>query len=87
MTSTIDANDTALPELLKNLRAGDTVILTSGDDRKPIAKVEPILASDEAPKRIGALAHLNIHIPDSFFFDPLPEEELRAWEGEDEQEP
>jgi hypothetical protein len=24
------------------------------------------------------------NLPDEFFFDPLPEEELRLWEGEDE---
>lgn len=23
-------------------------------------------------------------LPDSFFFDPLPEEELKLWEGTDE---
>jgi antitoxin (DNA-binding transcriptional repressor) of toxin-antitoxin stability system len=42
MTSTIDAAETTLPELLNNLQAGDTVILTSGEGKTPIAKVEAI---------------------------------------------
>ena len=29
------------------------------------------------------LRHLQGKIPDSAFFDPLPDEELRLWEGRD----
>ena len=25
-------------------------------------------------------------LPDSFFFDPLPEEELRPWEGDEDED-
>ena len=25
-----------------------------------------------------------LKLPDSFFFEPLPEEELKAWEGRDD---
>ncbi len=80
MTSIVDASETTLPELLKSLQLGDTVILTSGEGKTPVAKVEAIAPQKGKPQRLGALAHLGIHIPDSFF-DPLPEEELRAWEG------
>jgi hypothetical protein len=38
-----------------------------------------------APKRLGILEDPNFKIPDSFW-DPLPEEELRLWEGEGEDD-
>jgi hypothetical protein len=33
--------------------------------------------------KFGMLKDKISHIPDEFFFDPLPEEELRLWEGND----
>jgi hypothetical protein len=33
-------------------------------------------------KRIPGRLKGKITLPNEFFFDPLPEEELRAWEGE-----
>jgi antitoxin (DNA-binding transcriptional repressor) of toxin-antitoxin stability system len=83
MTSTIDAAETTLPDLLNGLQAGDTVILNSGEEKTPIAKVEAIVPKVATLPRLGFLQHLNIHIPESFF-DPLPEEELRLWEGEED---
>ena len=37
------------------------------------------------PRLPGRFRHLKPP-PDSFFFDPLPEEELRLWEGEGEED-
>lgn len=54
-------------------------------DGKPVANVTP---ADKGARRIrgfGILSHLP-PVPDAFF-DPLPEEELRAWEGEDPSDP
>jgi len=81
VTSTIDASETTLSELLLKVQAGDTVIITSGDEKKPVARLEAVALPVDAPIRLGALKHLNLDIPDSFFFDPLPEAELGAWEG------
>ncbi|WP_066805131.1 hypothetical protein [Moraxella oblonga] len=38
----------------------------------------------EKPKRrqAGALAHLNIHTDDNFWFEPMSEEELAWWNGD-----
>jgi hypothetical protein len=37
---------------------------------------------EDPPKReLGFME--GISLPDSFFFDPLPEEELKLWEGRD----
>jgi len=83
-TATMFEAKTKLSELVKRAQAGERVIITSGRAKTPVAElraVEPV-----KPQRLGAFAHLNLHIPDSFFFDPLPEEELRLWEGEDDGE-
>ena len=51
-------------------------------DGKAVAKVVP---TDENPKRVrgfGMLAHLP-PVADELFFDPLPDFELRAWEGDE----
>ena len=49
--------------------------------RDPVAK---LTALKPAKKRLvfGALAGKYPDIPDAFFFDPLPEDELKLWEGE-----
>jgi len=47
---------------------------------------KPVAPEKENPKRVrgfGLLAHLPA-VPDAAFFDPLPEGELQAWEGEPE---
>jgi antitoxin (DNA-binding transcriptional repressor) of toxin-antitoxin stability system len=81
MTSVIDATETTLPDLLKILQAGDSVVLTTGEEKTPIARVEAIPPAPASTGRLGFLSSRNIHIPASFF-DPLPEPELRLWEGE-----
>jgi prevent-host-death family protein len=65
---------TQLSRLLDDVRAGEEIILAKAG--KPYAKLVPIEA--RKPRPLGLFPG---HVPDSFF-DPLPEEELRAWEGE-----
>ena len=70
-----------LSRLLDRVEAGDEVVIARAG--KPVAKLVPIPA---ARKRVpGRLKHL-APPPDSFFFDPLPEEELRLWEGTSEHD-
>ena len=47
--------------------------------KEPVARVVPI-ASRKTKRAPGRLAG-KFNIPDEFFFDPLPEDELRRWEG------
>jgi prevent-host-death family protein len=65
---------TRLSELLVRVEHGEEVTIARSG--KPIAKLVPV----EAPKRPSGFMP-NLGIPDSFFFDPLPEDELRLWEG------
>ena len=69
---------TELSKLLAEVEAGGEFVIARGN--KPIARVVPFEKLDKRVRGFGALAHLP-PIPDSFFFDPLPEEELKAWEG------
>ena len=72
---------THLSRLLDRVAAGEEVVIARAG--KPIARLVPIAA--QAPRMPGRLAHLTPP-PDSFFFDPLPEDELRMWEGTSEHD-
>ncbi len=79
ITATVFEAKTKLSQLIKKAQQGEEVIITSGREKKPVAKLLPV--EPLAPRRLGFMQHLGIVLPDSFF-DPLPEEELRLWEGE-----
>ena len=82
-TINIYAAKTHFSRLLERVAAGEEVIIARAG--KPIAKLVPIHAV--RPNRIpGRFKHLGCP-PDSFFFDPMPEEELRLWEGEGHFDP
>ena len=48
------------------------------------AKVEPLPPGIVKGKRVPGILKGQLDIPDSFFFDPLPEDELRLWEGSED---
>jgi prevent-host-death family protein len=72
---------TGLPEAVE--RGKEFTIMQDG---KPVAKVVPEKENSKRVRGFGLLAHLPA-IPDEAFFDPLPEEELQAWEGEPSPDP
>lgn len=78
ITATIFEAKTNLSELVKKAQAGEEVVITSGREKVPVARLQAIAPVKK--KRLGALAHLGYVLPESFF-DPLPEEELAGWEG------
>lgn len=80
--ATIFEAKTNLSELVKKAQKGETVIITSGRDKTPVAKLEAIPPVAKK-KRLGFLETPGFVLPESFF-EPLPEEELRLWNGEDE---
>ena len=81
ITATIFEAKTNLSELLKRAREGETVIITSGRGKTPVARLEAIHPAGK--KRLGALLTPEFVLTDAFF-EPLPEEELRLWSGEDD---
>ena len=79
ITATIFEAKTNLSELLKKAQEGETVIITSGREKTPVARLEAIHSVGK--KRLGALETPGFVLTDAFF-DPLPEEELKLWNGE-----
>ena len=78
---TIHEAKTQLSKLIARAEAGEEIVIARG--KQPIAKLTAL----ESPKRklvFGAFAGQFPAIPDAFFFDPLPDDELRAWEGADD---
>ena len=69
----VHAAKTHLSKLLERVSSGEEIIIAR--DSKPVAKLVPI----DAPKRVFGALKGKIVIPDSFF-DPLPDDELDAWE-------
>lgn len=66
---------TELSRLLARAEAGDEIVIARRG--KPIARLVPL--KPRGRRQPGTLRG-KITVPDSFF-DPLPEEELKAWEG------
>ena len=66
---------THLSRLLAEVEAGATVVITRRG--KPVARLEAV--AERRPRVPGSMKG-RIAI-DERFFEPLPEEELRAWDG------
>lgn len=75
MNQIINVHDakTHLSRLLDRVHAGEEIVL--GKAGKPYARLVPL-----KPSVKRELGFLNGKLDDSFF-DPLPDEELDAWEG------
>ena len=77
VTANVSGVKTQLSRLLKRVENGEEVVIARNG--KPVAKLVQIR---QRGKRVfGSMKGL-IELDDSFF-DPLPEEELRLWEGGD----
>jgi prevent-host-death family protein len=75
---------TNLSKLIARVEAGEEIVIARDD--KPVAKLVPAAPVKRRPQ-FGAMKGIWPAIPDAFFFDPLPEEELKAWEGADDEPP
>ncbi len=76
MKVTIHAAKTNLSRLIEQAAAGEEVIIARGNT--PVARLVPIMtAARRAPGTLRGLVHV-----DDAFFEPLPDAELAAWNGE-----
>ena len=66
---------THLSALLERVEAGEEIVIARAGT--PIARLVPL--APPARRAPGRWRHI-APPPDGFFFDPLPEEELRMWE-------
>ena len=69
---------TNLSSLVKRAQKGEVVTITSGRAKTPVARLEAI--QPVAKKRLGALETPGFVLSEQFF-EPLPDEELRLWDG------
>lgn len=67
---------THLPKLLQRVQAGEDVVIARGED--PVARIVPF--EPARPRRPGALKGRIALTP--AFFEPLPESEMAAWDGD-----
>jgi antitoxin (DNA-binding transcriptional repressor) of toxin-antitoxin stability system len=79
MEATMHEAKTNLSKLVARALAGEEVILTHGKERIPAVRLVPVDAKRHRERPIG-LYKGQIDIGPEFF-EPLPEDELRHWEG------
>ncbi|HEY4354420.1 MAG TPA: type II toxin-antitoxin system prevent-host-death family antitoxin [Acidobacteriaceae bacterium] len=75
MNATIFEAKAKFSELVRRAQNGEEVIITSGREKTPVVEIRAI--HPRKPQRIGFLKDLGPSVPNSFFFDPVPE----AWTG------
>lgn len=83
ITITVETAGQDLNRLIDQVKAGEEVVITQGNE--PVAKLVSLKAQ-RAARTPGRLKG-QLNLPDSFFFDPLPEAELRLWSGDRETIP
>lgn len=66
---------TNLSNLVERAVAGEDIVIARAG--KPMVRLVPV--EELRPRELGQLRHIPLP-PDSFFFDPLPEDELALWE-------
>lgn len=76
INATVFEAKTKLSELLKRAQEGEEVIITSGRNRTPTARLQAL--HPVRKRRLGVLETPGFSLPASFF-EPLPEDELRMW--------
>jgi len=81
ISATIFEAKTNLSNLVKRAQMGEVVTITSGRAKTPVARLEAIRSVPK--KRLGVLETPGFVLSEQFF-EPLPEEELRLWNGDGE---
>ena len=74
-TATIHQAKTNLSRLIEKAERGEEVVISRG--KTPVVRLVPIVRA--AKTRPIGLFQGEFEVPDSFF-DPLPDDELEAWE-------
>jgi prevent-host-death family protein len=79
-TYTVHAAKTNLSKLIERAEAGEEIIIARG--KKPVVRLVSLgIPAHTRRRRAFGVLKGKLKLPDSFFFDPLPEDELKRWEG------
>lgn len=80
---TVHTAKTNLSKLIERAEAGEEIVIARG--KKPVVRLVPLgVPAHVLRRRAFGVLKGKLKLPDSFFFDPLPEEELKFWEGRDD---
>ena len=79
-TYTVHAAKTNLSKLIERAEAGEDIVIARG--KKPVVRLVPMgVPAHVLRRRAFGVFKDKLKLPDAFFFEPLAEEELKAWEG------
>lgn len=80
MTAIVNIHEakTHFSKLIERAHSGEEIVVAKAG--KPYARLVPLEAAPKPERKPGGLKLLG-DIPDSVWFDPLPDDELDAWEG------
>lgn len=77
-TFTVHQAKTNLSKLIEQAEKGEEVIIARGDT--PAVKLVPVAAANKHPKRVFG-AYKGLATVTDAFFEPLPDDDIAAWEG------
>ncbi|HEY0796050.1 MAG TPA: type II toxin-antitoxin system prevent-host-death family antitoxin [Acidisarcina sp.] len=78
--ATMHEAKTNLSALVKRAQQGEEIIITSGRAKEPVARIVPLTKRKPKGRVPGLFKGMFTVGPE--FDDPLPEDELRLWNGE-----
>ena len=82
-TYTVHAAKTNLSKLIERAEAGEEIVIARG--KKPVVRLIPVgVPAHVLRRRAFGVLKGRLKLPDSFFFEALPEEELKLWEGRED---
>jgi antitoxin (DNA-binding transcriptional repressor) of toxin-antitoxin stability system len=73
---------THLSRLVERAQQGEEVVITFGREKRPVARIVAYKPEWAKGRRAGLFKGIFTVGPE--FFKPLPDEELRLWDGEQE---
>ena len=82
-TYTVHAAKTNLSKLIELVEKGEEIVIARG--KKPVARLVPMgVPAHVLRRRAFGVLKGKLKLPDSFFFEALPEEEVKLWEGRED---
>jgi prevent-host-death family protein len=70
---------THFSKLIERAHSGEEIVVAKAG--KPYARLVPLEVAQKPQRKPGRLKGKLANISDSVWFDPLPDDELDAWEG------
>ncbi|WP_156680237.1 type II toxin-antitoxin system Phd/YefM family antitoxin [Sphingomonas profundi] len=81
MSATVNVHEakTNLSKLLERAHGGEEIIVAKAG--KPYARLVPLEAATQEPRKPGRFRHLLGTIDNAVLFEPMSDDDLDAWDG------